>query len=144
MRRVLPFLSLPLPSTHVACQSSSHMMIYAKASEQAGSLLSFGLEDVIYTAASDSEDFGPALTDDAIPPSGQETRPTAAYTELMDVLSRTTEKHAIESPASHSRLNSTRDFLVALILGQSEKSCPFSVICITRFPDPGSSLSLLV
>ncbi|XDV37990.1 hypothetical protein PO909_007490 [Leuciscus waleckii] len=48
--------------------------------------------------ASDSEDFGPALTDDVIPPSGQDTRPTPAYTELIDVLSRATEKLSIDWP----------------------------------------------
>ncbi len=39
--------------------------------------VSFGLDDILHTAASDSEDFGPALAD-ALPPSGQEARPSAA------------------------------------------------------------------
>lgn len=58
--------------------------------------VSFGLEDVF--AASNSDVFGPALTEDVIPPSGEETRPTTAYTELIDVLSRATEKLAIDWP----------------------------------------------
>ncbi len=62
------------------------------------------LDDVLLTAASDSEDFGPALAD-AFPPSGQEARPSAAYSELVDVLSRATEKLFLDwsmSPASLS------------------------------------------
>ncbi len=51
----------------------------------------------LHTAASDSEDFGPALAD-ALPPSGQEARPSAAYSELGDVLSRTTEKLTLDWP----------------------------------------------
>ncbi len=57
--------------------------------------VSFGLDDVLLTAASDSEDFGPALVD-ALPPSSQETRPSAAYSELVDVLSRPTEKLSLD------------------------------------------------
>ncbi len=50
-------------------------------SPKARDFVSFGLDDVLHTAASDSEDFGPALAD-ALPPSGQEARPSAAYSEL--------------------------------------------------------------
>ncbi len=56
-------------------------------SPKARDFVSFGLDDILHTAASDSEDFGPALAD-ALPPSGQEARPSAAYSEL--VLSRAT------------------------------------------------------
>ncbi len=49
------------------------------------------------TAASDSKDFGPALAD-ALPLSGQEARPSAAYFELVDVLSRATEKLSLDWP----------------------------------------------
>ncbi len=42
-------------------------------------------------------DFGPALAD-ALPPSGQEARPSAAYSELVDVLSLATEKLALDWP----------------------------------------------
>ncbi len=51
----------------------------------------------LQTAASDSEDLGPALAD-ALPPSGQEARPSAAYSELVDVLSHATEKLALDWP----------------------------------------------
>ncbi len=66
-------------------------------SPKARDFVSFGLDDILHTAASDSEDFGPALTD-ALPPSGQEARPSAAYSELVDVLSRATEKLALDWP----------------------------------------------
>ncbi|MGL5643640.1 MAG: hypothetical protein ACRCW3_02595, partial [Metamycoplasmataceae bacterium] len=67
-------------------------------SPEARDSVSFGLDDVVLTAASDSEDFGPTPADDALPPSGQEPRPTAAYSELMDMLTRATEKLAIDWP----------------------------------------------
>ncbi len=66
-------------------------------SPKARDFVSFGLDDVLHTAASDSEDFGPVLAD-ALPPSGQEARPSAAYSELVDVLSRATEKLALDWP----------------------------------------------
>ncbi len=66
-------------------------------SPKARDFVSFGLDDVLHTAASDSEDFRPALAD-ALPPSGQEARPSAAYSELVDVLSRATEKLALDWP----------------------------------------------
>ncbi len=56
-------------------------------SPKARDFVSFGLDDILHTAASDSEDFGPALAD-ALPPSGQEARPSAAYSELVDVRHR--------------------------------------------------------
>ncbi len=58
---------------------------YLYPSPEARDTVSFGLDDVLLTAASDFEDFGPALAD-AFPPSGQEVRPSAAYSELVDVL----------------------------------------------------------
>ncbi len=64
---------------------------------KAHDFVSFGLDDVLHTAASDSEYFGPALAD-ALPPSGQEARPSVAYSELVDVLSRATEKLALDWP----------------------------------------------
>ncbi len=66
-------------------------------SPKAHDFVSFGLDDVLHTAASDSEDFGPSLAD-VLPPSGQEARPSAAYSELVDVLSRATEKLALDWP----------------------------------------------
>ncbi len=70
---------------------------YLFPSPRARDTVSFGLEDILKTAASDSEDFGPALVD-ALPPSSQEARPSAAYSELVDVLSRATEKLALDWP----------------------------------------------
>ncbi len=64
-------------------------------SPKARDFVSFGLDDVLHTAA--SEDFGPALAD-ALQPSGQEARPSAAYSELVDVLLRATEKLALDWP----------------------------------------------
>ncbi len=66
-------------------------------SPRACDTVSFGQDDILHTAASDSEDFGPALAD-ALPPSGQEARPSAAYSDLVDVLSRATEKLKLDWP----------------------------------------------
>jgi hypothetical protein len=90
-------LSLP-PSPEHARGAVEFAHDYLCPSPGARESVSFGLDDVIYTAASDSEDFGPALADDVIPPSGQDARPTPAYTELIDVLSRATEKLSIDWP----------------------------------------------
>ncbi len=90
--------SLPLLPEHVRANSPvefTHDYLYP--SPEAHYTVSFGLDDVLLTAASDSEDFGPALAD-AFPPSGQEARPSAAYSELMDVLSRATEKLSLDWP----------------------------------------------
>ncbi len=88
--------SLPLSPEHVRASSPvefTHDYLYP--SPEARDTVSFGLDDVLFTAASDSEDFGPALTD-SLPTSGQEARPSAAYSELVDVLSRATEKPSID------------------------------------------------
>ncbi len=66
-------------------------------SPRARDTVSFGLDDILHTAASDSEDFGPVLAD-ALPPSGQEVWPSAAYSELVDVLSHATEKLVLDWP----------------------------------------------
>ncbi len=70
---------------------------YLFPSPRARDTVSFGLDDILQTAASDSEDFGPALAD-ALPPSSQEAWPSAAYSELVDVLSRATKKLALDWP----------------------------------------------
>ncbi len=71
-RRASPFLSLSHPSTCAWVRRlNSRTITYILACNT----VSFGLDDVLFTAASDSEDFGPALTD-SLPPSGQEVRPT--------------------------------------------------------------------
>ncbi len=70
--------SLPLSPEHVRVNSPVEFMHeYLCPSPEARDTGSFGLDDVLFTAASDSEDFGPALSD-ALPPSGQEARPSAA------------------------------------------------------------------
>ncbi len=53
-------------------------------SPKARDFVSFGLDDILRTAASDSKDFGPALAD-ALPPSGQEARPSAAYSKYRSL-----------------------------------------------------------
>ncbi len=70
---------------------------YLYPSPEARDTISFGLDDILLTAASDSEDFGPVLAD-ALLPSGQEAWPSAAYSELVDVLSRATEKLSLDWP----------------------------------------------
>ncbi len=90
--------SLPPSAEHVCANlpvEFEHEYLYP--SPGARDTVSFGLDDILLTAASDSEDFGPALAD-ALPPSGQEARPSAAYSELMDMLSRATEKLALDWP----------------------------------------------
>ncbi|KAF4110501.1 hypothetical protein G5714_007532 [Onychostoma macrolepis] len=90
--------SLPLSPEHVRVNSPVEFVHeYLCPSPEARNAVSFGLDDISFTAASDSEDFGPALTD-ALPPSGQEARPSPAYSELVDVLSRATEKLSIDWP----------------------------------------------
>ncbi len=90
--------SLPLSPEHVHVNSLvefAHDYLYP--SPEACDTVSFGLDDILLTAASDSEDFGPDLVDN-LPPSGQEAQPSAAYSELVDVLSRATEKLSLDWP----------------------------------------------
>ncbi len=63
---------------------------YLFPSPRARDTVSFGIDGILLKAASDSEDFGPTLAD-AQPLSGQQARPSPAYSELVDVLSRATE-----------------------------------------------------
>ncbi len=132
--------SLPLLPEHVRANSPVEFVHeYLYPSPEARDAFSFGLDYVLFTAASDSEDFGAALAD-AIPPSGQVVRPSAAYSELVDVLSHATDKFSIDwpdEPASRNLRNSTSGSLAALHRG----SYRFSVICILRSPDPGNSHS---
>ncbi len=68
--------SLPLSPAHVCVNSPVEFTHeYLCPSPEARDAVSFGLDDVLFTAASDSEDFRPALAD-ALPPSSQEARPT--------------------------------------------------------------------
>ncbi len=89
--------SLPLSPEHKPANSPvefAHDYLYP--SPEARDTISFGLDDVLLTAASAS-DFGTALTD-TFPPSGHEARPSAANSELVDVLSRATEKLSLDWP----------------------------------------------
>ncbi len=105
--------------------------------------VSFGLEDVLYTAASDSEDFRAASLD-VLTPSGQEALPSPAYTELVDVLACATEKLRLvwpDEPHEPIHLSVTSVSSVALLRDRRRESCLSSLTCIKRFPDLGSSLS---
>ncbi len=62
---------------------------------EAQDAVSFGLKDILYTVASDSEDFEAASLD-VLPPSGQEARLSPAYTELVEVLAYATEKLSLD------------------------------------------------
>ncbi len=91
--------SLPPSPEHVHELNSpvefAHEYLYP--SRGARDTVSFGLDDILLTAASDYEYSRPALAD-ALPPSGQEARPSAAYSELLDVLSCATEKLSLDWP----------------------------------------------
>ncbi len=115
---------------------------YLFPSPRARDTVSFGI-DVLLIAASDSEDFGPSLAD-ALPLSGQEARPSPAYSELVDVLSRATEKLALDWTEPRESRSSKLDkrFLSGVNSKMSGGSCRFLVICIRRSPDPGNSLFL--
>ncbi len=67
--------SLPLSPEHVYVNSPVE---YLFPSPEARNIISFRLDNMLFTAGSDSEDFGPALAD-ALPPSGQKARASAAY-----------------------------------------------------------------
>ncbi len=101
--------------------------------------VSFGIDDVPLTAANDSEDFGPSLAD-ALPLSGQEARPSPAYSELVDVLSRAAEKlsHGLDDEPRDSRSSK----LDERFLSGVNSKLSFSVICIRRFSNPENSLFL--
>lgn len=59
--------------------------------------VSFGLDDILFTTASDSEDYGTSVAD-ALPLCGQEAQPLVAYTELTYVCSHTVEKLNLDWP----------------------------------------------
>ncbi len=69
-------LYLPLSPEHMN-SPVEFALEYTCPSPEACNVVSFGLDDILFTAAADSEDFRPALAD-ALPPSGQEARPSAA------------------------------------------------------------------
>ncbi len=89
-------LSLPLSPEYVNSPVEfAHEYLFP--SPEARNTGYFGLDDVLFTVASDSEDFGPALAD-ALPPSCKEARPSAAYSELVNVHSLATKKLSIDWP----------------------------------------------
>ncbi len=77
-------LSPPLSPEHVRANSLvkfTHEYLYP--SPEARNAVSFGLDDILFTTASDYEDFGPDLAD-PIPASVKEARPSAAYSEFVE------------------------------------------------------------
>ncbi len=95
--------SLPPSPEHVHTNSPVEFTNdYLYPSPGARDTVSFGLDDILLTAASDFEDFGPALAD-ALPLSGQEARPSAAYSELVN-LNSTGLNLTLASKAGTSRL----------------------------------------
>ncbi len=112
--------SLP-PSSERANSPVESLHDFQFPSPRARDTVSFGLDDILHTAASDSEDFGPALAD-ALPPSGL----WMCWIGPM-------------SPASPELRNSTSGSSAVHIPSLKGGSCHFSAICIERSPDPGSS-----
>ncbi len=68
---------------------------YLYPSPEASNAVYFGLDDILFTTASDYEDFGPDL---ANPISIKEARPSAAYSEFVDVFSHNTEILSVDCP----------------------------------------------
>ncbi len=135
----LAFSLPPSPERARANSPGKFLHDFLFPSPKAHNFVSFWLDDVLHTAASDSEDSGPALAD-ALPPSGQEARPSAAYSELVDVLSRATEKLALDWPDEPLELRSSTSVSSSVrIPSLKGGSCHFSAICIERSPVPGSS-----
>ncbi len=107
-------------------------------SPKARDFVSFGLDDILHTAASDSEDFGPASAD-ALPPNGQEARPTPSSWTCFRAPPKSLRWIGPMSPASLELQSSTIASSSARIPSLKGGSCHFSVICIARSPVPGSS-----
>ncbi len=112
-RQASPFLSLPHQSMCVRIHRLNSRMIIC--------FLARGIDDVPLTAANDSEDFGPSLAD-ALPLSGQEARPSPAYSELVDVLSRAAEKlsHGLDDEPRDSRSSKLDERFLAVCKFQTE------------------------
>ncbi len=107
-------------------------------SPKAHDFVSFGLDDVLQTAASDSEDFGPALAD-ALPPSGQEAWPTLSSWTCFRAPPKSSRWIGPMNPASLELRSSTSGSSSVHIPSLKGGSCHFSAICIERSPVPGSS-----
>ncbi len=133
--------SLP-PSPERVCVNSpvEFTQDYLFPSPRARDSVSFGIDDVLLTVASDSVVFGPVLVD-ALTLSSQDARPSPAYSELVDVLSRTTEKLALDWPDEPRESRSSKldeRFLSGSNSKPERRKLPFLVICIMRSPDPGN------
>ncbi len=112
--------SVPLSLEHVCVNSLVEFMHkYLCPSPEARETISFGLDYVLFTTASDSEGSGPALAY-ALPLSGQEAQPSATYSELMDMLSRATEKLSIDWPDKPSESQSSK-LDERFLIGQNSK-----------------------
>ncbi len=102
-------------------------------SPRARDTVSFGLDDILHTAASDSEDFGPALADSGL------QWPTLSLWTCFRAPPRSACWIGPMSPASPELRNSTSGSSAVHIPSLKGGSCHFSAICIKRSPDPGSS-----
>ncbi len=124
-------LSLPpSPGRHRANSPVQFSCGLLAPSPEARDAVSFGLEDILYTAASDSGDFGAASLD-VLPSSGQEAQPSPAYTELVEVLTRATEKLSLDWPDEPRESQSSKldeRFLSGSGSCQTKRKLPF-------FPD---------
>ncbi len=120
--------SVPLSLEHVCVNSLVEFTHkYLCPSPEARDTVSSGLDYVLFTAASDSEDSGPALAY-ALPLSGQEAQPSATYSELMDMLSRATEKLSIDWPDKPSESQSSKldeRFLIGQNSKPEQRKLPF-------------------
>lgn len=92
-----PLSLLPSPEHHRMNYLVEFTHSCTVPSPEALEAISSGIEDVLFTAASDFEDFG-AMSLYALPPSGQEAQPSQGYTKLEDVLACTTEKLRLDWP----------------------------------------------
>ncbi|KAF4100361.1 hypothetical protein G5714_018557 [Onychostoma macrolepis] len=125
-------LSLPpMPGRHRVNSLVKFSPSCLAPSPKAQEVISFRMEDILFTAASDSEDFGAASLD-ALLPRGQEARPSPAYTELVDVLASATEKLSLDWPDEPRESQSSK--LDERFLSGSGSPLPF-------FPDMHHEIS---
>ncbi len=101
---------------------------YLFPSPRARDTVSFEIDDVLLTAASDSEDFGPSLAD-ALPLSFRTPLGSSRWI-------------GPDEPRESRSSKLDERFLSGVNSKMSGGSCRFSVICIRRSPDPGNSLFL--
>ncbi len=139
-----PRLSLPPSPEHVRANLPVEFtQDYLFPSPRARDTVSFGIDDVLLTAASDSEDLRPSLAD-ALPPSGQEARPSPGLFWALGLCFRTPLRSSRwigpNEPRESRSSKLDERFLSGVNSKMSGGSCRFSVICIRRSPDPGNSL----